>query len=89
MTKRKLGGYSWRQTLTRAMNANRAARMCLRRMLDEQPNGQVLALLVARAASSLAENLDALQELIQYPDEYSAGRSPDLTPDQPTPNPSL
>ena len=63
MTKRKAGGYVFRQELTRAMNANKAARAALRRMVDEQPGPQTMALLIARAANALGDNLEALREI--------------------------
>jgi hypothetical protein len=65
MTKRKAGGYAWRQELTRAVNANKAAREALRRIVDERPGPQTLALLIAKAATALAENLEALREIEQ------------------------
>lgn len=45
------------------MNANRAARLALQRIIDETPGPQAMAMLIAKAASSLGENLDALREL--------------------------
>lgn len=64
MPKPKIGGYHWRQNLQRAVNSNKAARAALRRMIDEEMiSRQVLAILVARAANSLAENLEALRDL--------------------------
>lgn len=69
MTKRKAGGYAWRQELQRAANANKAARQALRRMLEDDPSRQALALLIARAANALAENLEALRELERIADE--------------------
>lgn len=46
--------------LVRAMNANRSAQLNLRRLLNEQPGPQAQAVLLARVAASLGENLDAL-----------------------------
>ena len=63
MTKRKVGGYSFRQELVRATNANRAARSALRRIVDDQPGTQTMAMLIAKAANALAENLDAIGEI--------------------------
>jgi hypothetical protein len=59
-----LNGYSWRNELQRAVNANKSARTSLRRIVDDQPMSmQQLMLLTAKAANSLGENLDALMEL--------------------------
>lgn len=63
MTKRKPGGYAYRQEINRAMRANAAARRSLSRLIEEQPGPQMTALLVARAANALGENLAALREL--------------------------
>lgn len=63
MTKRSVGGYAMRQEITRARNANRAARESLRRLMDDQPGVQLQAVLIARAAGALAENLDAIGEI--------------------------
>lgn len=46
--------------LTRAMNANRAAQTHLRRLLNEQPGPQTQAMLLARMAANLGDNLDAI-----------------------------
>ncbi len=46
--------------LVRAMNANRAAQTHLRRLVNEQPGPQTQAMLLARMAASLGENLEAL-----------------------------
>jgi len=62
-TKRKVGGYIFRQELNRARRANAAAREALRQIVDDRPGSQVLALLLTRAAIALGENLDALQEV--------------------------
>ncbi len=45
------------------MNANKAAREALRRIIEEQPGPQTMALLIARAANALGDNLDALREI--------------------------
>ena len=63
MTKKKVGGYAWRQEIVRARNANRAARNSLRRIAEETPGPRTLAMLLLKAANALGENLDALQEL--------------------------
>ena len=63
MTKKKMGGYAWRQEIVRARNANRAARSALRRIAEETPGPRTLAMLLLKAANALGENLDALQEL--------------------------
>ena len=63
MTKKKLGGYAWRQEIVRGKNANRAARNALRRIAEENPGPRTLAMLLLKAANALGENLDSLQEL--------------------------
>lgn len=63
MSKRRAGGYVFRQEVVRAMNANRAAREALRRLIDEKPGPQTMAMLIAKAAQALGENLDALHEI--------------------------
>ena len=63
MTKRKLNGYAFRQEVTRARNANRAARQALRRIIEETPSPSLLALLVAKISAALGDNLDAIQEI--------------------------
>jgi len=63
MTPRKLTGYSMRAEITRAMNNNSAAQAHLRRLLNEQPGPQQQALLLARTAASLGEQLESLQAL--------------------------
>lgn len=63
MTPRKLTGPAMRGELTRAMNANSHAQANLRRLLNEQPGPQTQAILLAKTASFLGENLEALMEL--------------------------
>lgn len=63
MTKRKMSGYTMRSEITRAINANRHAQMSLRRILNESPGPQTQTMLLARAASALGENLEALVEI--------------------------
>lgn len=63
VTKRRVGGYIFRQELNRARRANARAREALRQIVDDRPGPQVLALLLSRAALALGENLDALQEM--------------------------
>lgn len=75
MSKRRTGGYVFRQEVVRAVNANRAARDALRRLLDEKPGPQAMAMLIARAAQALGENLDALRELEQIGRNW---KEPDL-----------
>lgn len=58
-----MGGYKFRVYLVDAMNANRAARMALRRIIDERPGPQATAMLLAKAALCLVENLDALEQI--------------------------
>jgi predicted Zn-dependent protease len=61
--KRKVGGYAMRQEICRAVNANQAAREALRRLIDDNPGPQTMAILVARAANALGENLAAIREI--------------------------
>lgn len=63
MTAKKVGGYAFRQQIVDARNANRAARAALRRIIDETPGPQTLAMLIAKAANSLGENLEAINEI--------------------------
>ncbi len=63
MTKRKLAGPAFRSEVLRAMNANLAARRALARIIDERPATQALALLLAKATTELALNLEALREI--------------------------
>ena len=63
MTKKKVSGYAMRNEVTRAINANRHAQMSLRRILNESPGPQTQTMLLAKAASALGENLDALVEI--------------------------
>lgn len=60
MTQKKIGGYQMKNDLARAMNANRIAQEALRRLLNDEPGPQTRTILLARALSSLSENLDAL-----------------------------
>lgn len=60
MTHPKVNGSLMARELVRAVNANRAAQVNLRRLLNEQPGPQTQAVLLARMAASLGENLDAL-----------------------------
>ncbi len=69
MTKKRLGGYSMRAEITRAINANRLAREALRRMIDEEPRREMILLLAGKAAVQLGTNLEALREIEQILDE--------------------
>lgn len=54
----------FRQAMTRAINANHAARVYLGRILmDEDSSRQLINLYAGRAMARLAEELDALREL--------------------------
>jgi hypothetical protein len=63
MTAKKIGGYAFRQEIVRAVNANRLARKHLRQVVDDKPGPQTMAVLVAKIANALSENLDAIQEI--------------------------
>lgn len=63
MTKRLVGGYTFRAETTRAINANRAVRNALARLLSEEPGLTMRAALMAQSAAELSDNLDALREL--------------------------
>lgn len=63
MPKPALDGYVMRNEVTRAINANQAAREALRRMVDGNPSRENLALLAVRVATALGDNLDALQKI--------------------------
>lgn len=52
-----------RMEINRARLANRVAREALKRIIDEQPGPQTLALLVAKIGAALGENQEALQEI--------------------------
>lgn len=71
MSKKRPGGYVFRQEVVRARNANRAAREALRRLLDERPGPQATAMLIAKAAQALGENLDAVHALEKIGREWS------------------
>lgn len=72
MSRKRPGGYVFRQEVVRAQNANRTARDALRRLLDERPGTQATAMLIAKAAQALSENLDALHALDAIGREWSA-----------------
>jgi hypothetical protein len=76
MTKRLVGGYTYQAEVTRAINSNRMIRELLRRILDEKPGPQTMAMLLARAATALGENLDALVTLQEIGRGLSDGREP-------------
>lgn len=63
MTKRLVGGYVYRQEVSRARMAVNAAREALRRLVQENPGSQTRAMLETRLALNLAEALDALYEI--------------------------
>jgi hypothetical protein len=65
MTIKKVGGYIFQQELTRAKNSNRLARTMLRRIVDENPGAASMAMMIAKTANALGENLEALQEIEQ------------------------
>jgi hypothetical protein len=49
--------------VVQAQNSNRSARMAVQRIVTDQPRGEALYVLLARAAGSIAETSDALSEL--------------------------
>ncbi len=64
MTKKRVGGYSMRCELTRAENANRAAREALRRLLDEDRLDKTLvATMIGRVALQLSINLESIKAI--------------------------
>ena len=63
MTQRKLTGYAARADLQRALQSNANAQQNLRRLLNDQPGPQQQAILLARTAASLGEQLEALNAL--------------------------
>lgn len=73
MTPKIVGGYTFRQEVTRAVNANRLARTMLRRIVDDAPGPQTMAVLLAKAANALGENLDALQEIERIAQQVKHG----------------
>ncbi len=53
-----------RQELAKAMNSNRAARRALKQLLETaEPSRQLTAVLIAKAATALAEGMEALVEI--------------------------
>lgn len=63
MTNPVVGRTAFRQSIQKAVQANMAARESLRRIIDDQPGPQTLAILIARAGLALGSNLDALREI--------------------------
>jgi len=63
MTQRKVGGYGWAQEINRAIRANDKARAAVRRILDDRPGPQMMALMLAEIAICLSENRAALEEV--------------------------
>jgi hypothetical protein len=64
MVKKKLSGYAVRQELTRARNANHAARVALDRILETPTLGQsTIYMLLSKAALALGTILEAVDEI--------------------------
>ena len=76
MTPPKIHGYCYRLAVNRAQNANRTICESLRRLVEETPGPQRAALLVARAGTALAENMDALQEISEILSAGGGARRP-------------
>jgi hypothetical protein len=64
MSKRELDGYAMKQEVVRAINANKLARVALKRIMDGNLGARETAIQIAKIASALGENLEALQEII-------------------------
>ena len=60
MTTRKINGYAMSYEITRAMNANKIARSAIKSILNDDPSILMRNTLLAKAATALAENLEAL-----------------------------
>ena len=75
MTRRKPGGYVFRQEIQRVVIANRTAREALRRVVEESPGPATLALLIARVFASLVEILEAIREIEKIVEGDNDGRS--------------
>jgi predicted Zn-dependent protease len=65
MAKRAVGGYAFNAEIARARNASRTARESLRRIVDEKPGTQTLALLLAKTALALGEIDQAINDIDQ------------------------
>jgi hypothetical protein len=65
MTAKALGGYAWNETLNRGRNSTAQAREALRRIVDEAPGPQTLAMLVAKIAIRLGEIESVFTEIEQ------------------------
>jgi len=63
MTPKKPSGYVLSQKLRRALNANKAARESLRRIIEERPSQQLHDLLLAKAISALGDNLESIWDI--------------------------
>ncbi len=64
MAKKKLGGYAVRQELTRARNANHAARAALDRILETPTISQsTIYMLLSKAALALGTILEAVDAI--------------------------
>lgn len=63
MTNRKINGYAMNYEITRAMNANKIARAAIKSIINDEPSILMRNTLLAKAATALAENLEALQTI--------------------------
>lgn len=64
-TPRKVGGYAWADEVARIQRAGRIARVSLKRILEERPGPELMALYIAKAATALGDIQDAAVELQQ------------------------
>jgi hypothetical protein len=62
-TPRKIGGYTFRAAVASAKQANQQARAAIERVITEDIGTAAKAVLLARAALALGEQLDVLQEI--------------------------
>ncbi len=60
MTTRKINGYAMGYEINRAMNANKIARAAIKSIVNDDPSILMRNSLLAKAATALAENLEAL-----------------------------
>ena len=63
MPKAKPGGYVWKNETRRIEIANTAIRRAVRRILEERPGPQTLAVLLARISLATGESDEAIREL--------------------------
>jgi len=61
--------------ITRAINANKIARAAIKSILNDEPSILMRNTLLAKAATALAENLEALQNIREIKQKASADKS--------------